>query len=164
MSEESKLELKSDGEAAVEATVDGTLKEEVASLKITAVGVSPPVKKAKKLPTRKPIKVEEAKPPFELPQETVFIPQFSVVEEANVEVVKQQVETIIPKAEIVKTEDAPAPKAEKQVKALTPSANRSIVKQLRSKDPDHKRTCASCLRRVPIVEIGKTGEICDACK
>lgn len=149
---ENKLEFKAEGDAAVEAVIEGTLKNEV--LKVTAEGATPPVKKAKKLPAKK-IKVEEAVPPFELPTAQI------VIEGSNVEV-QSEVEAVVPEAEVIQTEAAPPSKAPRQV--ITPTQNRSLVKQLRARDPDSKRTCASCLRRVPIIEIGSTGEICDACK
>ena len=145
---DNKLELQADGEAAVEAVVEGTLQEEV-GLKITAVGVTPPVKKAKKRDT---IKVEEAKPPFELPEAKIVIE-----EPKNVEVVEQQVEAIVSKAEVIEAEAAPAPKAAKQV---TPA----MLRELRANDPATKRTCAECGRRVPIAKIGAKGQVCDDCK
>ncbi len=145
---ESNLEFKADGEAAIEAVVEGKLQEEV-GLKITAVGVTPPVKKAKKRDT---IKVEEAKPPFELPEAKIVIE-----EPKNVEVVEQQVEAVVSEAEAVEAESTPAPKAESKV---TPA----MLRELRANDPVTKRTCASCGRRVPIAKIGVKGQVCDDCK
>ena len=146
----SEFKTEQDGDKAIEETVDGTLKNEV--LKVTAEGFSPPVKKAKKLPARKEIKVEEAKPPFELPEVEIKI------EEPHVEVVEQQVETVVPEAEVKQAEAAPAPKAAKQV--ITPA----MLRELRARDPDHKRTCASCGRRVPIAKIGAKGQVCEDCQ
>ncbi len=153
----SEFGFEQDGEKAIEETVDGTLQSEV--LKVSAEGFTPPVKQAKKLPARKPIKVEEAKPPFELPSsdEVAFIPAFTIVEETNVEVVEQQVETIVPEAEVKQAEIPASTKAAKQV--ITPG----MLRDLRANDPPHKRSCSVCGRRVPLAKIGK-GEVCEDCK
>lgn len=160
------IEFNSDGEKAVEDTVEGVLKQETEqtfSLEeaVKLPETSPP-KRAKKLPARKPIKVEEAQPPFDLPkQETVFVPAFSIVEESNVEVVKPEIE-VISETEAEQAKDAPAPKATKQV---TPLVHKRMLKQLRAIDKPAEKTCAACMRRVPLAEInGGLGEICDKCK
>ena len=160
------IEFNSDGEKAVEDTVEGVLKQETEqtfsleeAVKLPESG--PPVKRAKKLPAKK-VKVEEAKPPFDLPkQETVFVPAFSIVEESNVEVVKPEIE-VVSETEAEQTKDTPAPQAAKQV---TPLVHKRMLKQLRANDPPTKRTCAACMRRVPLAEInGGLGEVCDKCK
>ena len=150
MSEESKLKLNDEGKAAIEATANGTLKEETF---IAAAKEEPPVKRAKKLPARKPIKVEEAVPPFELPEAKI------VIEESNVEVSKIKVDAENAK---VDAKNAPAPKAAKQV---TPTDFKRMVKQLRASDKADEKTCAACLRRVPLSQIsGGFNEVCNSCK
>ena len=147
----SEFKTEQDGDKAIEETVDGTLQREIEveqGIKITAVGVSPPVKKPRK---QKPIKVEEAVPPFELPEVEI------VIEEPNVEV-QPEAEAVVPEAEVKQAEAAPAPEAPKQV--ITPA----MLRELRARDPDHKRTCAKCGRRVPIAKIGAKGQVCEDCK
>jgi len=157
MSEESKLKLNDEGKAAIEATANGTLKEETF---IAAAKEEPPVKRAKKLPARKPIKVEEAVPPFELPEAKI------VIEESNVEVSKIKVDAENAKVDAenakVDAKNAPAPKAAKQV---TPTDFKRMVKQLRASDKADEKTCAACLRRVPLSQIsGGFNEVCNSCK
>lgn len=50
-------------------------------------------------------------------------------------------------------------------KASPKVTNKSLVRQLRARDPKNKKTCAVCHTRVPLADIGYgNNEVCDSCE
>lgn len=155
MAKSRSLRLASDGEQAVSDTVNEVLKQEVEG----PVGpVGGPGVEGVDGDNSIQIKVEEITTPFEVP--TVLAPSFTIVENTNVQVPEAEVK-VESETKVESTEDAEAEKAARAVKA---SQDRATVRSLRKSDPSTKRTCASCMKRVPLKEIGfGHAEICDKC-
>lgn len=151
------FETDNEGNEAIENTVEGVLKQEV-------TGEEPKPKKARILPVRKDIKVEEISTELPLGDGSVFIPSFSIVEEKEDEQVSET--EAEPETQAVETDDAKAEEAARAVKAVSEfkAKNRAMVISLRQSDTPEKRTCSQCLKRVPVAQIGfGHAEVCDSC-